>query len=372
MCQTDETVNGALWLVDDPLFDEHECLFGAHPERPERLDAARKAVDVCVARGMSFKRLPPRDATEQELARAHTTRYLESLASASGRAMQLDPDTFVSPGSIPAARRAAGGTISMVEHILDGPTSRGLALVRPPGHHATPDGAMGFCLLNNVALGAHAALARGIERIAIVDWDVHHGNGTQEMFWTDPRVLFVSVHQYPLYPGTGSPLEIGADDGLGFTANVALSHGAGDVAYEMAFRRIALPILEEFRPELVLVSAGFDAHARDALAAMRLTDRGYGWMARALAAVAGRHAKDRIGLVLEGGYDLNALEGSLEATIDGLTGVGGVGDVARPEGPILALPDSPPEREEAAPVSLRHGREILRTHEALAPMWKSL
>lgn len=357
MCQTAGGVHPDLWLVDDPLFEEHTSRFGPHPERPERLLAARRAVEASRNQLISLEMLPPRDASLDDLARAHTARYVESLDRLAGKTAELDPDTFVSPASVAAARRAAGGCIELVEHILRGPTRRGVALVRPPGHHATPDAAMGFCLVNNVAVAARAALAQGLERVAIVDWDVHHGNGTQDVFWDDPRVLYVSLHQYPLYPGTGSPVEIGAGEGEGFTANVALSQGATDGAYERAFSRVVLPLLDEYRPELLLVSAGYDAHERDALAAMRLTDRAYGWMARALTEVADRHAGGRIGVVLEGGYDLEALEGSLTATFQALA--------AKPAPP-------PGEGEGEGPPSLRHDRDVARAADALRPVWKHL
>jgi len=177
---------------------------------------------------------------------------------------------------------------------------------------------MGFCLLNNVAVAAAHARASGLERVAIIDWDVHHGNGTQEIFWRDPGVLYVSTHQYPFYPGTGAVDEVGEGDGAGFTVNVPLAAGGNDSIYAGAFRRVVLPVLDEFAPELVLVSAGFDASARDPLAQMEVSPGAFGWMARELAAVAARHAGGRMALVLEGGYDLVALEAGLTSAIDGM------------------------------------------------------
>ena len=178
---------------------------------------------------------------------------------------------------------------------------------------------MGFCLLNNVAVAAYGALERGLERVAIVDWDVHHGNGTQEMFWQDPSVLYLSTHQFPFYPGSGDVDEVGEGDGQGYTVNVPLAAGGGDAVYASAFERVVLPVLEAYAPDLVLVSAGFDAAARDPLAQMELSTDAYGWMARAVARVAGASpAKGRMALVLEGGYDLVALEGGLRSAVDGM------------------------------------------------------
>jgi acetoin utilization deacetylase AcuC-like enzyme len=219
---------------------------------------------------------------------------------------------------VAVAELAAGGTVALVDALLDGPCKRGVALVRPPGHHARPDHAMGFCLLNNVAIAAAHARARGLKRVAIVDWDVHHGNGTQDAFVSDPSVLYVSTHQFPFYPGTGAVLETGEGEGKGYTVNVPLTAGGGDAVYRAAFERVILPVLEEYEPELVLVSAGFDASARDPLAEMTLSADAFGWMARALRGVADRSAHGRIAMVLEGGYDLVALESGLLAATRGL------------------------------------------------------
>jgi acetoin utilization deacetylase AcuC-like enzyme len=206
----------------------------------------------------------------------------------------------------------------MVDALLDGKAEYGVALVRPPGHHARPGAAMGFCLLNNVAVAAAHARARGCDRVAIVDWDVHHGNGTQEMFYGDASVFYVSLHQWPLYPGTGARGEVGSGEGHGATMNVPLSPGAGDAAYVAAIDRLVAPALSEFAPDLLLISAGFDAHERDPLAAMCLTNSGYAAMTHRLIAALPKGKSGRLGIVLEGGYDLTALRGSLDATLRAL------------------------------------------------------
>jgi acetoin utilization deacetylase AcuC-like enzyme len=308
---------GRALVVDDARFDRHAPL-GHHPERPERLIAARHALARAGAAGAQFDRVGPRTATDDELARVHDRRFVEALTKLRGERGYLDPDTYVSAESVEVARLAAGSLLAMVDAMIDGPVPKGVALLRPPGHHARPARAMGFCLLNNVAIAAAHARTRGLERIAVVDWDVHHGNGTQEIFWTDPNVLYVSTHQSPFYPGTGDAEEVGDGPGQGYTVNVPLAAGAGDAVYASAFERVVLPVVESYAPELVLVSAGFDASARDPLAQMELSANAFGWMARELARLAARSAKGRMALVLEGGYDLVALEAGLAGAIDGM------------------------------------------------------
>jgi acetoin utilization deacetylase AcuC-like enzyme len=303
-----------LGVVDDPVFDSHRSS-GFHPERPERLLAARAGLK----QASETRRIEVRRATPDELGRVHDARYLDDLGRLSGREGQLDADTYLSPGSIPAAELAAGGGVCLVDALLGGDVTRGVALLRPPGHHARPSGAMGFCLINNVAVAAAHALERGLRRVAVVDWDVHHGNGTQEMFWRDPRVLYVSLHQWPFYPGTGSADEIGEGDGRGYNVNVPLSAGAGGGDYAAAFDRLILPILDEYEPELVLVSAGYDAHRDDPLASMSLDAAAYGSMTARLRTIADRHAGGKIALFLEGGYNLSALEESFGASLRALS-----------------------------------------------------
>lgn len=323
-------MENAIAVVWDPLFVEHQAPGPgehAHPERPERLEAARQGLLSALAttHQQRVKALSPRDASDDELGRVHEPRYVEELSAISGRRGYLDADTFYSPGSHAAAVRAAGGCVEMVDTVLRGEAAYGVALVRPPGHHARPGSAMGFCLLNNVAVAAAHARANGCERVAIVDWDVHHGNGTQEMFYADPSVLYVSLHQWPLYPGTGARGEVGSGDGVGATVNVPLSPGAGDAAYVAAMDRIVVPAVAEFAPDLLLISAGYDAHECDPLAAMRLTAWGYAEMTRRLIAAMPDGFAGKLALVLEGGYDLEALRDSLGATLGALEGRGPAG-----------------------------------------------
>jgi acetoin utilization deacetylase AcuC-like enzyme len=302
-------------LVNDPLSDEHRSR-GYQPERPERLGAARRGVALS---GVETLDLPARDASDADLARAHAPAYLAELARLSGHYAALDADTYLGPRSVDAARRGAGGTIALVEALLQDPSVKsGAVLLRPPGHHATRDQGMGFCVVNNAAIGALWALDHGLSRVAIVDWDVHHGNGTQHILWTDPRALYISLHEAPLYPGSGAREEVGQKDGAGFTVNVPLSEGATDAVYKLAFEELILPVLGKFAPELVLISAGFDAHERDPLASMRLTAPGYAYMGAALSRVAAASGEGRVGIVMEGGYDLTAIEVSLAATIQGV------------------------------------------------------
>jgi acetoin utilization deacetylase AcuC-like enzyme len=236
----------------------------------------------------------------------------------SGEEGHIDPDTYIAPKSAAVARLAAGGAVALVDALIDGDVSKGVALLRPPGHHARPAQAMGFCLLNNVAVAAAHARARGLSRVLVVDWDVHHGNGTQEMFYADPTVLYASTHQFPFYPGTGDVDEAGEREGKGFTVNVPLTAGGGDAVYRAAFERVLLPIAEEYAPELVLVSAGFDASARDPLAQMELSADAFGWMSAELARIAARSAKGRMAIILEGGYDLVSLEAGLSRAVQAM------------------------------------------------------
>jgi acetoin utilization deacetylase AcuC-like enzyme len=296
-------------LIASARFEEHVTPPG-HPERMERARVFTAVADRWVRDGAV--RGEPRPASREELARVHDESYLDEIAAIAGRAVRLDADTYTSPESVEIATLAAGAAVQAAEHALThGQTA--CALVRPPGHHAERDRAMGFCLYNNVAVAAAAARARGIERVAIVDIDVHHGNGSQWMFYDDPGVLYVSSHQFPFYPGTGAAHETGAGAGKGYTVNVPLEAGATDADYQLVYTAIVLPVVDQFQPALTLVSAGFDAHERDPLASMRLSTEGFGAIAAGLARVARHHGS--LALVTEGGYDLTALEESLDASL---------------------------------------------------------
>jgi acetoin utilization deacetylase AcuC-like enzyme len=261
--------------------------------------------------------VPVRAITDEELGRVHDAGLIEFLEkNLPGRSGYLDGDTFFSPGSWRAARAAAAAGVDLAAAAISGKRPRGLAAVRPPGHHATPSQPMGFCIFNNVAVAAAAARAAGCARVAIVDWDVHHGNGTQDAFWADPTVMYLSTHQYPFYPGTGAADEIGGGPGTGTTVNLPLPAGSGDAEYAAAFDEIIVPALRWFRPDLILVSAGYDAFVDDPLAGMRVTIEGFRRMARAVRAVADEVAGGRMICVLEGGYDLRGVADGVAATFE--------------------------------------------------------
>jgi len=305
--------------VYDPLYLEHAM--PGHPESPARLQAIVSHLEESgvLAR---LTRIEPRDATPADIELLHTREHVARVrGAAEGSGAWLDPDTYVVPRSYEAALRAAGGLLAATDAVLDGQVGSAFCLVRPPGHHATPTQAMGFCLFNNVALAAaHALERRGLERVAIVDFDVHHGNGTQDCFYADPRVLYVSIHQYPFYPGSGHWRETGEGPGEGTTVNLPLPRGCGREQYLRTYRAVAAPLLRRFGPQLLLVSAGFDAHFADPLAQMLLDTRGYYEIASLLRALAGELCEGRIVYGLEGGYDQTALAWSVRACIDTLIG----------------------------------------------------
>lgn len=309
-------LTSALFLYD-PLFIEHDPGPG-HPERPERI--ARVIAAMSPLPGGARLRAPSRPASVEELSRVHTPEYVRSIMALRGQRAELDPDTILSPRSVDAAQLAAGACIELVEEVLAGRALSGFALVRPPGHHAEADRAMGFCIFNNVAVAAAAALAAGLRRVLIIDWDVHHGNGTQAIFYSRRDVLFFSTHQSPFYPGTGGLGEAGEGEGEGYTVNVPLSEGLGDGDYKYAFERALVPVADAYKPELVLVSAGFDPHDGDPLAGMRVTPAGFGAMCGVAQDIAERWAGGRLILTLEGGYDLTALAKSARVCAEVLGG----------------------------------------------------
>lgn len=307
----------SLVIVSSDRFLDHLTPPG-HPERVERGRIMSAVASAWQERGVRV--LPPRAATREELLRVHSADHLAAIDAIAGQAATLDPDTYTSDDSRDVALLAAGAAIAGVEAAVTGATQRAFAMVRPPGHHAERDRAMGFCLFNNVAAAAAYALSLGLKKVAVMDYDVHHGNGTQWIFFEDPSVLYVSTHQYPYYPGTGSAEETGRGKGEGFTLNVPLEAGSTDGDYEEVFKALVVPVLEQFAPQLLLISAGYDAHERDPLARMRVSTAGYALLTRLLRDVADRHCGGRMVAVTEGGYDLLALEACLEATADVLNG----------------------------------------------------
>jgi acetoin utilization deacetylase AcuC-like enzyme len=319
----------ALTVFSSSRFEQHLTPPG-HPERPARAEILAGVAADCRARGIAV--LEPREATDPELERIHDAEYVARVAASTGRTLAFDPDTYTSPQTHEIARLAAGAAIQAVDRVLDGPAGgRALALVRPPGHHAERNRAMGFCFFNNIAAAAAHARARGLSRVAIVDYDVHHGNGTQWAFYDDPSVLFVSSHQYPYYPGTGAAGDIGGKAGTGFTVNLPIEAGATSGDYEALYSSLVVPIVRQFSPQLLLVSAGFDAHADDPLGGMRVSSAQFGRLTAMLAALADECCQGRVVAISEGGYDLAALRTSATAVARVLAGEAALGDFEPPD-----------------------------------------
>ena len=298
-------------LYTHPACLEHDP-GSQHPEHPGRLKAVLAALDGDEFASLDRREAPEIDPKVIELAHpaSHVNAVLDAIP-ATGHAA-LDPDTIVGPGSREAALRAVGGVCAAVDAVAGGEAANAFCAVRPPGHHAEPERAMGFCLFNNVAIGAlHARAAHGMKRAAVVDFDVHHGNGTQAIFWSDSDLFYASTHQWPLYPGTGAESETG----IGNIVNRPLPPGAGSAEFRAAMSGHILPALDEFAPDLVLISAGFDAHADDPLAGLNFSDDDYAWITRKLLEIADRRAGGRLVSALEGGYDLRALASSSAAHV---------------------------------------------------------
>lgn len=290
-----------------------------HPEKPGRLWSMVEHFRQVGMAGTAWAE--PEPATPAWLERVHDPSYVRHMSALAGKDARLDADTALSPGSIHAAMLAAGAAVEAVEAVVAGEAANAFALVRPPGHHAERDQAMGFCLFNNIAVAAaHAVEQLGLERVLIVDWDVHHGNGTQHTFYDRKDILFFSTHRFPFYPGTGDFWEAGAGDGLGYTVNVPLPPGLGDADHASVFREVLFPVADAYRPQLVLVSAGFDSHLADPLGGMRMSEDGFAFLCGMAKALANKHADGRLVLVLEGGYNFDALSASASACLSVMTG----------------------------------------------------
>lgn len=298
----------ATGFLYDPRFLDHEAGAG-HPESPARLSSVMAYLQT-QPWFSSLKPVAPRRADEETLRRVHSKNYLHRAAEtcASGAPLLDTPDVGINEKSFDTALLAAGSALELADRIMRGEIQNAFALLRPPGHHAETDTAMGFCLLNNIAIAArYFQKKHGLEKILILDWDVHHGNGTQHTFEEDPSVFYISTHQFPFYPGTGRASENGRGRGKGTTLNCPLRAGSGDFDYEQIFQLEILPAIERYKPDAILISAGFDAHQADPLGGMNLSAAFYGWMTERMMEAAERHADGRILSLLEGGYDLNAL-----------------------------------------------------------------
>lgn len=292
-----------------------------HPESHHRLEVVYGMLQDEDMQD-TFRVLSPRPATREELQLNHSSSYIDQVASTAGRSFcSLDPDTTTSPKSWEAARMAVGGVLVAVDRVMEGEIENAFAMVRPPGHHAECNKGMGFCLFNNIAIAAHYARQKHLlERILIIDWDLHHGNGTQNSFYEDPQVLYFSTHQYPYYPGSGSVDEDGQGKGKGFTVNVPLPGGQGDQDFAAIFKEILRPIASQFKPQLILVSAGYDIYFQDPLGAMDVTPEGFAILTSLIMDMAQSSCQGRVVITLEGGYHLDGLRDSVKATLKELRG----------------------------------------------------
>jgi acetoin utilization deacetylase AcuC-like enzyme len=324
-------------MAPAPVFLEHPSSLahdtGSHPEQAARIPAIEN--ELAKRDWLGFQRVRSPEVERETLYAVHPERYVETIDELSARGGgHLDADTLVSEGSFEAALHGAGGAVALVDTLLAGDAPTGFSAHRPPGHHAEPARGMGFCLFNSVAVAArHALDAGGLERVMIVDWDVHHGNGTNDIFHSSDQVLFVSIHQSPLYPGTGPAGDAGSGPGEGFTVNLPVGPGSGDAVFCSLVEHVVAPLALQWGPQLILVSAGYDAHREDPLADCTVSDQGYATMTRSVRSV-GEQLVAPVGAVLEGGYALAALGRSVAATMDALAGsspVAGSGLEVAPE-----------------------------------------
>jgi acetoin utilization deacetylase AcuC-like enzyme len=318
-------------VVVDPEYLKHQT-GEFHPERPERIRALLDLAETLDKK--RFPILPPMAASRTDIESCHGADYVKLVEATSNTNLYaLDGDTITSRDSFGVGLLAVGGFLRLIDAIAAGEAQNGFALVRPPGHHALRDRAMGFCLFNTIAIGAHhIKKTYGAKRIMIMDWDVHHGNGTQDRFYDDPSVLFISTHQFPYYPGTGAVTEVGVNAGEGFTLNIPLPAGCGDAEYMRVFYDLVIPAGKKFAPEWILVSAGFDPHRRDPLGGMEVTEAGFTGMARLLLELADQYAGGKIAFLLEGGYDLAALRKSVAAVLEAMQQGSGLIETAKPGG----------------------------------------
>ena len=322
-------------VVLDRRYMDHDM--GAwHVESPARVEVLLRMLDEDPP--AALRRIAPRPATDDELAAVHERGYIDLVRSTAGKTVAMDADTVAGPLTFETALLAAGGFLESLDRVMDGTVRNAFALVRPPGHHAEASRAMGFCFFNNAAIGAeHLVRRHGLERVLVVDWDLHHGNGTEQAFYGRRDVLYFSTHQVPLYPGTGAARFFGRGDGIGYNLNVPLRAGKGDDDFALVFEKVLGPVAARFEPQFIVASVGFDIAAGDPLGGMEVTAAGFGRLAAALSGLADRTASGRLGLVLEGGYDLTALREGVRETLRALA---------------AAAPSPAPEaRPDGAPVS---------------------
>ena len=307
-------------IVKDVRYLRHETAV-FHPESPKRLEAIYKMLDNSEMAG-KFHAIEPTYATHEDIGMIHKQAYIELVAKTAGKGHSyLDPDTETSPESYDAAKLAVGGVCNAIDSVVEGESHNAFAFIRPPGHHAETDRAAGFCIFNKIAIGAlHAIKKYGMNRILIIDWDLHHGNGTQHSFYDDPRVLYFSTHQYPYYPGSGSVKEIGRGKGLGYTINVPLRTGPGDAEFLKIYRAILKPVALDYKPDLVLLSAGFDIYYQDPLGGMNVSPAGFANLIRVLLDIADECCNGKLVAVLEGGYDLMGLTRSAKKVLNEMCG----------------------------------------------------